>query len=218
MADSPDLGAGFSPAKRAVLLALKRAPGSSLRELATALGVSRVAALQHLATLEGAGLVAREYRANGVGRPRVHFRLAAGAARLFPEAYGHLSVCALGFIEERLGRSAVVELLQQRAREVRTESRDRFTAPGLPARVAELARLRDEGGYMAAVGPSRRGTIELREHNCPILAIAEKYPEACEVERRMFESMLDARVQSAHRVVAGDPVCRFLVRPREPSA
>ena len=41
-----------------------------------------------------------------------------------------------------------------------------------------------------------------------------RFPEACEVERRMFESMLKAKVTTSHRVVAGDPVCRFLIRPR----
>ncbi len=67
---------------------------------------------------------------------------------------------------------------------------------------------------MAEVGPRRRGSIEMLEHNCPILAVAERFPEACETERRMFESLLAARVDVAHRVVAGDPVCRFLVRER----
>jgi len=67
---------------------------------------------------------------------------------------------------------------------------------------------------MAEVAGRRRGSVELREHNCPIIALARQYPEACETERRMFESLLRARVDVSHRVVAGDPVCRFLIRER----
>ena len=67
---------------------------------------------------------------------------------------------------------------------------------------------------MAEHAGRQRGTIAMVEHNCPILAIAERFPEACESERRMFESLLRARIEVSHRVVAGDPVCRFLVRER----
>jgi len=66
---------------------------------------------------------------------------------------------------------------------------------------------------MAEVGARRARSVEMLEHNCPILAIAEQFPEACEVERKMFESVLSARVETSHRVVAGDAVCRFVVRP-----
>jgi len=52
------------------------------------------------------------------------------------------------------------------------------------------------------------------EHNCPIMAVAETYPEACRVEREMFQKLLGADVETSHRVVAGDPVCRFLIRGR----
>jgi len=56
--------------------------------------------------------------------------------------------------------------------------------------------------------------VEMFEHNCPIMAVAETYPEACRVEREMFQNLLGADVETSHRVVAGDPVCRFLVRDR----
>jgi DeoR family suf operon transcriptional repressor len=205
-----------SPKKR-ILLTLKRAPDASLRDLAQALGISKVAALKHLVRLESDGLVERSHRPEGVGRPRLRFRLRPGAARLFPEAYANLSLSALEFIERRLGRDAVSVLLQQRVHSVSDENRARFQGRSLPARVEELARVREEGGYMAEVGPRRKGSIEMLEHNCPILAVAGRFPEACEIERRMFEALLRAKVSTTHRVVAGDAVCRFLIRPGGPA-
>ena len=83
--------------------------------------------------------------------------------------------------------------------------------------VAELVRIRDEGGYMAELGQARRNVVEMFEHNCPIMAVAETYPEACRVEREMFQNLLGADVETSHRVVAGDPVCRFLIRGRSRS-
>jgi DeoR family transcriptional regulator, suf operon transcriptional repressor len=198
--------------KRGLLLLLKRLPGASLAEIAAELGVSKVAALGHLRGLEEEGLVDRSTRAGKVGRPQAVFRLTPAAASLFPHSYAEMSMCALDFIDRRLGRPAVRELLSERAQEVASKSRLRIPRGPLGSRVEELARIRTEGGYMAEVGSRRSGSVEMLEHNCPILALAQKFPEACDIERRMFESLLEARVEVSHRVVAGDPVCRFLVR------
>src|SRR2546427_112374 len=73
---------------------------------------------------------------------------------------------------------------------------------------------REEGGYMGELGHAGKNVVEMLEHNCPIMAVAETYPEACGVEREMFQSLIRADVETSHRVVAGDPVCRFLIRAR----
>jgi predicted ArsR family transcriptional regulator len=59
-----------------------------------------------------------------------------------------------------------------------------------------------------------KGKFEILEHNCPILAVAEEYGEACTVETEMFRKLLQADVETTHRVVAGHHVCRFLVQPK----
>lgn len=205
----------FAGTKRTILLFLKRTPLASLEETAHAAGISKVAALHHLRQLEMQGWVERSYRRGAVGRPAVCFRLAATSAELFPQNYAEMSRCALAFIERRLGRPAVVELLQQRAHDLVDRHRTRVGNRPLAQRVAELARIRTEGGYMAEVGQRRAGAVEMLEHHCPIVELAETYPEACETERRMFESLLGARVGVTHRVVAGDPVCRFWIKERE---
>jgi predicted ArsR family transcriptional regulator len=204
---------GYSSAKKEILLLLKRHPGASLGEVAEALHISKVAVLGHLPPLEAEGLVERTYQAGRVGRPRAVFRLTDRATALFPQGYTEMSLCALEFIERRLGRTGVTELLQERAHELEDRHRGRLALPALRERVGELARIRTEGGYMAETGAKGRGTFEILEHNCPILALAGRFPEACESERRMFESLLNARVDVQHRMAAGDPVCRFLVRP-----
>ncbi len=208
---------GFSSPKRGILLILKQAPDSSLEEIARKLEVSKVAALGHLQKLEHEGLIDRSYRAGKVGRPRVQFRLTPRASSLFPQSYTEVSLAALEFIERRLGPDAVAELLTERAHEVADRARARLGSPDLGDRVRELARLRTEGGYMAEVGAHRKGSVELLEHNCPILALAGRFPVACETERRMFSNLLHADVDVTHRVVAGDPVCRFRIRAAKES-
>jgi predicted ArsR family transcriptional regulator len=208
------LDAGFSSSKKQILLTLKRAGSVSLTELAASLHISKMATLKHLAILEGKGLVDRSSRQGGRGRPRAVFSLSEGSSSLFPEAYTHMTLSALRFIEEKIGPGAVVQLLEKRAQEVLDANRDRVPDGNLKSKVVELVKIRDEGGYMAELGRAGRTSVEMLEHNCPIMAVAETYPEACRVEREMFQKLLGADVETSHRVVAGDPVCRFLIRGR----
>jgi predicted ArsR family transcriptional regulator len=208
------LDAGFSSSKKQILLTLKRAGSVSLTELAASLHISKMATLKHLAILEGKGLVDRSSRQGGRGRPRAVFSLSDGSSSLFPEAYTHMTLSALRFIEEKIGPGAVVQLLEKRAQEVLDANRDRVPDGNLKSKVVELVKIRDEGGYMAELGRAGRTSVEMLEHNCPIMAVAETYPEACRVEREMFQKLLGADVETSHRVVAGDPVCRFLIRGR----
>ena len=205
---------GFSQTKKRLLENLKQSGDRSLTDLSADLGISKMATLKHLAVLEDKGLVERSFVAEGRGRPRVHFRLTRKSAKLFPESYTHLTLCALQFIEQKLGREAVVQLLRQRTQEVYEENGRRFDDPDFGHRVQALVDLRDEGGYMAERGRIGRNSAEVLEHNCPIMAIAERYGEACEVEVDLFQKLLHADVQASHRVVAGDSVCRFLIQRR----
>ncbi|HEX9709001.1 MAG TPA: winged helix-turn-helix transcriptional regulator [Candidatus Thermoplasmatota archaeon] len=213
-ADSQALGAGFSARKKDILLALKRTPSLSLAHLSGQVGISKMAALKHLNTLEARGFVEREYKAHGRGRPSVHFSLAPKAAQLFPQAYTELTTAALGFVEEKLGRKGVVELLERRGRELYDRHRAEFQGKPLAERVETLAKVRDDAGYIAEVSARRRDSFELKEHNCPILAVAGEYWEACTAETRLFERLLGADVEASHRVVAGDAVCCFQIRRR----
>ncbi|EQD72347.1 transcriptional regulator, partial [mine drainage metagenome] len=146
---------------------------------------------------------------------RVCFRLTPTAQRIFPAAYTQAALSAMSFIEKRQGRAAVGQMLEERADELRERHAPRLEGRDLPGRIRELSRIRDEEGYMSELKPPKAAGTELLEHNCPILAIAEKYGEACDVERRLFRNLLRANVAVSHRVVAGDPVCRFLIRSRE---
>lgn len=212
--DAGGLDVGFASTKKQILLTLKRQGSVSLADLADGLRISKMATLKHITALESKGLVGRSFKASGRGRPRVFFALTDRSLNLFPEAYTHMTLSALEFIEEHLGRDAVVRLLKQRAQEVLDANRSRVPSGALKERVSELVQIRDEGGYMAELGHVGKSTVEMFEFNCPIMAVAESFPEACRVERELFQKLLHANVETSHRVVAGDPMCRFLIRQR----
>ena len=148
------------------------------------------------------------------GRPRHGLQLAPSSSGLFPKAYAGVTCAALAYIEEKLGRKAVEEALRRRQSEALQGYKEQVNAETLGGRVHQLAELRDQEGYMAEDKKAGSSKFEILEHNCPIIAIAQDYWEACTVENEMFRKVLGANVETTHRVVDGANVCRFLITPK----
>lgn len=204
----------FGDTKREILLILKRDGQSDLQTLADRLHISKMAVHKHVQELEERGLIERASIHGSTGRPRLALRLAPSATSLFPRAYAGITCAALAFIEEKLGRKAVEEALRRRQSDTLSSYKDQVKGETLAQRVHQLTGIRDREGYMAEDHQSGPTKFEILEHNCPILAVAEKYWEACTVENELFRKLLDANVETTHRVVAGENVCRFLVTPK----
>ena len=212
--DAPDESTlSFTPTKREILLLIRREGTLDLETLADHLGISKSAAHRHVKDLENSGFVERKSKNVGVGRPRLTLQLAPGATAVFPRAYASITCAALHFIEKNLGREAVERALRERQNTTYLQYTKDVTSDDLGDRVRQLSKLRDAEGYMAEAHEAGHG-YELLEYNCPVLAVAEQYEEACKVENEMFRKVLRADVSTSHRVVAGDHVCRFLITPR----
>jgi predicted ArsR family transcriptional regulator len=204
----------FGPTKKEILLILKRDGQSDLQTLAEHLHISKMAVHKHVQELEDQGLIQRVTLRGAKGRPRHGLQLAPRASNLFPKAYAGVTCAALAYIEEKLGRKAVEEALRRRQSETLPSYKQQVNAETLAGRVHQLAELRDREGYIAEDKKTGSSKFEILEHNCPIIAIAENYWEACTVENEMFRKVLDANVETTHRVVDGANVCRFLITPK----
>jgi predicted ArsR family transcriptional regulator len=204
----------FGSTKREILLVLKREGQSDLGSLAKHFRISKMAVHKHVQELEDQGLIQRVTLRGAKGRPRHGLQLAPKSANLFPKAYAGVTCAALAYIEEKLGRKAVEEALRRRQSETLPGYKEQVNAETLAGRVHQLAQLRDRDGYIAEDKKTGSSRFEILEHNCPIIAIAENYWEACTVENEMFRKVLDANVETTHRVVDGANVCRFLITPK----
>src|SRR3989442_8583929 len=95
--DAGGLDAGFSSAKKQILLTLKRRGAVPLSDMSEELRISKMATLKHLNVLEAKGLVERSFQAGGPGPPRPFFNLSKNSAPLLPEAHTPTHLCRLNF-------------------------------------------------------------------------------------------------------------------------
>ena len=80
--------------------------------------------------------------------------------------------------------------------------------------VRELARARDDDGYMATV-EEEGNSLVLSEHNCPIYDVAQRFPQACQCEHELFERVLNRPVKREITLVQGAPACRYRISSAE---
>ena len=83
-------------------------------------------------------------------------------------------------------------------------------------KVKELAKIRDEEGYMAESKrePKKRKTcsrrIQLSNYTHSRKPLGSMSPET-----ELFEKLLGADIQTTHRVEKGDLVCKFVIKERK---
>jgi predicted ArsR family transcriptional regulator len=178
--------------------------------------ISRMAVHKHLALLQQRGLVEGIETRGHVGRPRMVYQLTSQSKTIFPKSYSAIASHALDFIERNMGKEAVEKVLRERQSELFDQYYTRLKDLDFDKKVKELARIRDEEGYIAESKKLKSdGKHILLEYNCPIIHIAEKHWEACSTETELFEKLLEAKIETTHRAAKGDLICKFAIKERK---
>lgn len=193
-----------------ILAILKRQGGITAHQAAGHLGVSAVAARKQLDDLERDGLVQVRLLRPAAGRPAHLYVLTKESASLFHQGYRHLVLDLLAELAAGEGPERVKELFQACNARLAPDYRARLAGKTLADQVQELASIREEEGYMPSVQADGELFV-LREHHCPIQAVAECYPEACHSERELFEQVLGRPVHCRSTIAKGAPACEFLI-------
>jgi DeoR family suf operon transcriptional repressor len=199
-----------------VLIAVKRGQPITAKELAAEFGLTANALRRHLKELETEGLVrcAREIR--GVGGPVLTYSLTEAGEALFPRAYDTTLTTLLDNVREQHGTDGVVQLFKAQWERVASTAPDELASLPLGERAQLLAELLTSHGYMAEATPTPNGDAAvIREHNCVLRAVAEKFPEVCVAEEKFLAEFLGAVVERRKHITSGASCCEYCVKERE---
>src|SRR5260370_7799229 len=193
-----------------VLGEVKRAQPLTGKELADRLGVSANAIRHHLKELEAAAFIVYGREQRGVGAPTFAYRLSPAGEALFPRAYEATLNELLDRMAEKSGRGAAVDLLEDHYRERERRVLAQLDGRSAAERVALVARLMSEQGYMAE-WQEAAGAFRLAEHNCAIRAVAERFPEVCAAEQQFLRDVLGAAVERRTHITSGCNACEYAI-------
>ena len=207
----------MSPRKR-ILDHLKSAGPSSAARLGDTLGITKMAALQHLHALEEEGVVKREAKPGVCGRPTLLWSLTAAAAKFFPDAHAELAVSLIACVNESLGAEAMDKLIKTRSRhQIKQYRSEMESSSSLHEKLEVLAAIRSHEGYMATVEKLEdRKSYLLVERHCPICIAASNCTGLCREELNVFRKILGDKVEvtRSEHILAGGSRCAYAIRAR----
>ena len=203
--------AEYTEARRPATLDFLKIHGpSNIPRLAKLRRVNPTAVRQQLIALEREGLVVRRTERQKRGRPTHVYALTPKSESLFPQAYGPMALTLLRELRRMDGEEKVEHVLERRTKEVSTRYRRRLAGLTTQQKMVELARIRDEEGYMAR---GRAGTLQ--ENHCPIAAVAREFPQVCRYEKKLFEQVIGRPLERTHHLGSGDRACVYALRKKK---
>lgn len=205
--------AGLPATRREMLFYLKRTGEASTESLSEHTGITPSGARQHLAALEQDGFIQFRDDRDGRGRPRKIYTLSESGDALFPRAYEGLTNELLDYVNDE-DPDLLMRIFDRRGLRRLERARVRVAELAFEAKVAELARILDEDGYLADFITEPDGSYLIREHNCAVLAIAQRHQHACSSELDFLQALLpEANVTRVAHRIAGGHFCAYRVQP-----
>lgn len=198
--------------RRQILELLKRRGEADTESIATALEITASGARQHLTALANDGLISFRSDRTGPGRPRHLHALTAAGDALFPRNYVDLTNELLEYVEDE-DPALLQRIFDRRAQRRLDRANERAVGLSFPEKVKLVATILDEDGYLADFAERPDGTFLITEHNCAVLAVAQRYRHACSTELAFLQALLPEAevVRVAHRL-GGGHVCAYEVK------
>jgi len=206
------MGHELETSTRKVILSMLKTQGSlTVHELSKQLGITEMAVRRHINTLERESLIEAKLVRQAMGRPTNVYSLTALSDELFPKKYMQLTMDLLGELVEDEGHEKIDHLFIRRQKKLETRYKTRMKAKSLEERVAELATIQNENGYMVEWAQTGKGEFILSEHNCPITQVANTFQQACKCELALFQNLLDAHVERTECLAKGGTKCVYMI-------
>ncbi|WP_435924978.1 helix-turn-helix transcriptional regulator [Paenibacillus sp. DYY-L-2] len=195
-----------------ILQMMKTSGPLSTKEITDRLGITEMAVRRHLGTMERDGLIESKMVRKTSGRPTAVYGLTELAEGMFPKKYHTLTLDLLGELENEFGKESVNLLFDRRKHKLTRLYESEMAGKDLPEKVQKLAEIQNENGYMTECGQNEQGDYVLMEHNCPISQIANRYNHACECELKLFESLLDTKVERTECLAQDGQRCVYVIK------
>lgn len=194
-----------------ILNLLRRHGEMTAQEISDALGIGAVGVRQHLALLERDGQVQVVGVRRNIGRPSHLYALTAEAEACFPKGYDRLALDLVTCLDDIGGSAAIEQVLSRRREALAQEFRPHLDGKDRAARVAALAELLAEQGYMCEWEQHEDGSFTLTEYNCPVDCVARRHPQFCAQELRLYEDLLGTPIARDGTIATGARCCRYHV-------
>jgi predicted ArsR family transcriptional regulator len=214
MVRAPQRMQEISPGEDRILRFLKFRGAQTTPAIARHLKITLPGARKHLSALLTAKLVSFADEAGTVGRPKRSWQLTPLAEKRFPDSHAVLTAEMIGAIRQVFGEDGLDRLIAARESEMeRRYGAALSSLSDMGKKVAKLAELRSEEGYMADWQALPDGSYLLAENHCPICSAARLCQGFCRSELAVFRSALgpSVTVERSDHILMGARRCAYRI-------
>lgn len=182
--------------------------------LAKSLGLTSAAIRRHTSTLESAQLIEERDSVGPAvtkrGRPARYYVATQRGQALLSNAYSDMAISSLRYLQQVVGNQAVADYGRNTFEDMYRRYQPAVAAAGddLRARVIALSEQLSSDGHAATVREVGDGfAIQLCQGHCPVLRVAQEFPQLCAAEAQVFGKLLGVHVQRLATLAEGEHVC-----------
>jgi predicted ArsR family transcriptional regulator len=204
-------GKNEKPSRQRIINYLKKSEWMSVADLSDKVGITPMAVRQHLQALERQGLVHNIVKKTGIGRPVYLYGLTDRAESIFPKTYGKFINEVFQTIENLDGTKKIDDIFRARKEKILAESKGVLSElSDQSAKVRTMAEMLNQNGYMVELEELDDG-FRLKQFNCPVIEVAQKYNAACKYELELYRDLLGRGVSQSECISHGDTSCNYFI-------
>ena len=194
-----------------ILQTLLKKPGSTINDLAEAVGINPISVRHHLTNLQVEGLVSAEEERHGVGRPRLIYSLTEHGMEQFPTRYLRLTSRLLDQLKSSLPQPMVSKLFTEMATSLADDYAEQMQGLSMEERLDLISDLLAEEGFTVEWEKSE-DQYRIHEITCPYLQIGQSHPEVCSVDQTLISKMLAVPAEKVQCILDGSAHCTYVVQ------
>lgn len=197
--------------KDRILYTLLKRPGSTINDLAEAVGINPISVRHHLTNLQMEGLVEAQEERHGVGRPRLTYALTEHGMERFPTRYLRLTSRLLDQLKSSLPQPMVSKLFTGMATSLAEDYAEQMQGLSMEERLNLIRDLLAEEGFTVE-WEKTEGQYRIHEITCPYLQIGQNHPEVCTVDQTLISKMLAVPAEKVQCILDGSAHCTYVVQ------
>ncbi|MDY6868145.1 MAG: winged helix-turn-helix transcriptional regulator [Chloroflexota bacterium] len=181
-------------------------PGSTINNLADAVGINGISIRHHLTSLEADDLVISSEERHGVGRPRLTYTLTDKGVEEFPTNYLKLTRRMLDYLKAHMTKEEIEDVFKEIGKEIAESYKDDFQNKTYEEKVLLVKSVLDNEGFMIEV-KKEEDSYSYISLSCPYYRIRQDYPEICILDQTLISELLSQPVKIKSCMFEGDDHC-----------
>ena len=164
-------------------------PGSTINDLAQAVGINGISIRHHLTAMEAEGLVQSNEERHGVGRPRLTYSLTNKGVEQFPTNYLRLTNRLLNLLKNRMTSDELKQLFGEIGASIAESYQDEVSGSSMEERIHVLKKVLIKEGFIFEIHKNENEYV-ITTLSCPFYQIGLEHPEICACDNKLISSIL----------------------------